>query len=101
MIDPKSHDVAFGKVLADIAALLKDGDVIEINGRALRGARDKTERARTRMMVSAYTARLRLTLETVPADRGTELDATIEALGLIDTQTQCNAIIRRACIRDD
>ncbi len=83
MIDPKALDAAFGKVLADIAALLKDGDVIAIDGKALRGARDKTESARTRMMVSAYAARLRLTLATVPADRGTELDAAIEALGLI------------------
>lgn len=83
MIDPKALDAAFGKVLADIAALLKDGDVIAIDGKALRGARGKTESARTRMMVSAYAARLRLTLATVPADRGAELDAAIEALGLI------------------
>jgi hypothetical protein len=70
-------------VLAAIAALLEDGDVIAIDGKALRGARDKTESARTRMMVSAYAARLRLTLATVPADRGAELDTAIEALGLI------------------
>lgn len=83
MINPKALDAAFGKVLADVAALLKDGDVIAIDGKALRGARDKSEGARTRMMVSAYAARLRLTLATVPADRGTELEAAIEALGLI------------------
>lgn len=83
MIDPKALDAAFGKVLADVAALLKDGDVIAIDGKALRGARDRTERARTRMMVSAYAARLRLTLASMPADRGTELEAAIEALGLI------------------
>lgn len=84
MIDPKALDAAFGKVLAEVAALLKDGDVIAIDGKALRGARDKSESAGTRMMVSAYAARLRLTLATVPADRGTELNAAIEALGLID-----------------
>lgn len=83
MIDPKALDAAFGKVLADMAALLKDGDVIAIDGKALRGARDKSESAWTRMMVSAYAMRLRLTLTTVPADRGTELAAAIEALGLI------------------
>lgn len=83
MIDPKALDAAFGKVLADVAALLQDGDVIAIDGKALRGARDKGESARTRMMVSAYATRLRLTLATVPADRGTELEAAIEALGLI------------------
>jgi predicted transposase YbfD/YdcC len=35
------------------------------------------------MMVSAYASRVRLTLATVPADRGAELEAAIEALGLI------------------
>ena len=83
MVDPKALDAAFGKLLADVAALIKDGDVIAIDGKALRGARDKDESARTRMMVSAYACRLRLTLATVTADRGTELDAAIEALGLI------------------
>lgn len=53
MIDPKALDAAFGKVLADVAALLKEGDVIAVDGKALRGARDKTESARTRMMVSS------------------------------------------------
>lgn len=83
MIDPKALDAAFGKVLAEVAALLQDGDVIAIDGKALRGARGKSESAKTRMMVSAYASRLRLTLATVPADRGAELDAAIEALGLI------------------
>ncbi|MFD1510718.1 ISAs1 family transposase [Lacimonas salitolerans] len=80
MIDPKALDAAFGKVLAEVAALLQDGDVIAIDGKALRGARGKSETAKTRMMVSAYASRLRLTLATVPADRGAELDAAIEAL---------------------
>ena len=83
MIDPKALDAAFGKVLAEVAALLQDGDVIAIDGKALRGARGKSESAKTRMMVSAYASRLRLTLATVPADRGVELEAAIEALGLI------------------
>jgi predicted transposase YbfD/YdcC len=83
MIDPKALDAAFGRVLADVAALLQDGDVIAVDGKALRGARDVGESARTRMIVSAYAARLRLTLASVPADRGAELEAAIEALGLI------------------
>jgi len=33
MIDPKALDAAFGKVFADVAALLKDGDVIAIDGK--------------------------------------------------------------------
>ncbi|MFG6661163.1 hypothetical protein [Sulfitobacter sp. 915] len=35
------------------------------------------------MMVSAYVSRLHLTLATMTADRGTEIDAAIEALGLV------------------
>ena len=84
IIDPKAQDAAFSKILSDVAKLLKDGDIIAIDGKALRGARDPGESAGTRMMVSAYASRLRLTLATVPADRGTELSAAIEALGLID-----------------
>ena len=87
MIDPKALDAAFGRVLAQIAALLGDGDVIAIDGHALRAARDKGQNAgqgmRTRMMVSAYAARLRLTLATVAADNGGELEAALEVLGLI------------------
>lgn len=51
MLDPKALDAAFGKVLAEVAALMRDGDVIAIDGKALRGARGKAESARTRMMV--------------------------------------------------
>jgi len=36
VIDPKALDAAFGKVLADVAALLKDGDVIAIPSRGLK-----------------------------------------------------------------
>ena len=43
----------------------------------------KGEASNTRLMVSAYASRLRLTLATVPADRGSELQAAIAALGLI------------------
>lgn len=70
VIDPKARDAAFGKVLADVAALFKDGDVIAIDGKALRGARDKDASARTRMMVSAHASRLRLAPATVTGDRG-------------------------------
>ena len=53
MIGPKALDAAFGRVLTDVAALLREGDVIAIDGKTLRGARGKGESARTRMMVSA------------------------------------------------
>lgn len=85
MIAPKALDAALGKILADVAAALQDGDVIAIDCKALRGARDTGESARTRMMVSAYSARLRLTLASATADHGTELDAALEV------QNACNA----------
>ena len=83
MIDPKALDAAFGRVLAQITVPVGDGDVIDIDGKALRGARDKGESARTRMKVSAFAARLRLTLATTAADLGGELEAALEVLGLI------------------
>jgi hypothetical protein len=46
MIDPKALDAAFGRVLAQIAVLLGDGDVIAIDGKALRRARDRWPRFR-------------------------------------------------------
>ena len=83
MIDPKALDAAFGQVFADVEALMADGDVVAVDGKSLRGARDQGQGVNTRMMVSAYASRLRLTLASVPADRGTELDAALRALGLI------------------
>jgi hypothetical protein len=41
MTDPKALDAAFGRVPAGIAALLGEGDLIAIDAKALRGARDK------------------------------------------------------------
>ena len=83
MLDPKALDAAFGRVLSEIAGLLGEGDVIAIDGKVLRGSRDRADGGRTRMMVSAYASRLRLTLASVPADRGDELEAALEGLGLI------------------
>ena len=83
MIDPGALDAAFGQVFADVEALMADGDVVAVDGKSLRGARDQGQGVNTRMMVSAHASRLRLTLASVPADRGTELDAALRALGLI------------------
>jgi hypothetical protein len=85
MIAPRALVAASGPVLADDAALLRGGNLIAIHRKALRGALDAgaSASARTRPMVSSYAARLRLTLVSVPTDRGTESEAAIEALGLI------------------
>lgn len=54
IIDPKALDAAFGRVMVEVAALLQDGGVIAMDGKALRGARGKSESTKTRMMVTAY-----------------------------------------------
>ena len=81
MIDPKALDAAFGRVLAEIMARLAEGDVIAIDGKVLRGSRDRAAAGRTRMMVSAHASRLRLTLACVPAEKGGELEAAVNAGG--------------------
>jgi len=83
MIDPKALDAAFGNVQAEVVGLLREGDVIATCAKAGQRARDKGESGRKRMMVSAYASRLRLTLASVTADKGTELEAALEVLGLI------------------
>ena len=76
----------FGRVLAQIAVLLGDGDVNAIDGKGLRGARDKGrntgQSARVRIMVSACAARLRLMLATVAAGPRGELVAAHQVPGL-------------------
>ena len=59
MIDPKALDVAFAQVLAAVSALLREGDVVTIDGKPLRGARDKCQSAQTRMMVISHTGSCR------------------------------------------
>jgi predicted transposase YbfD/YdcC len=84
MLDPKALDAAFGRLTATLVAALAKGGVIAIDGKSLKGAFDKGERHKPRMMVSAYATGLRLTLATVAATNGNEVDAALEVLGLID-----------------
>lgn len=73
--------------------------MIAIDGKALRGARGKSESARTRMMVSAYAARLRLMLASCATDNGTEPDAALEAPGLIALKGEVVTGDARGCLR--
>jgi len=84
MVDPNALDAAFGRLTAALVAALAKGGVIAIDGKSLKGAYDKGGRHKPRMMVSAYAAGLRLTLATVAAKDGNEVDAALEVLGLID-----------------
>lgn len=49
MIGPTRLDGVFGKFLAVVVALIKYGDALAIDDKALGGARDKSESVRTRM----------------------------------------------------
>jgi predicted transposase YbfD/YdcC len=84
MLDAKALDAAFGRLTASLVAALAKGGVIAIDGKSLKGAYDKGDKHKPRMMVSAYASGLRLTLATVAAKDGNEVDAALEVLGLID-----------------
>jgi hypothetical protein len=62
IIDPKALDAAFGALTASLLKALAEG-VIAIDGKSLKGAYDKGQSYMPRMMISAYAANLRLTLQ--------------------------------------
>ena len=84
MIDPKALDAAFGSLTASLLEALADGGVIAIHGKSLKGAYDKGEAYMPRMMVTAYAADLRLTLASLEAKGGSEVEAALGLIGLID-----------------
>ena len=84
MIDPKALDAAFGSLTASLLKALADGGVIAIDGKSLKGAYDKGEAYMPRMMVTAYVADLRLTLASLEAKGGSEVEAALGLIGLID-----------------
>ena len=84
MIDPKALDAAFSSLTATLLKALADGSVIAIDGKSLKGAYDKGEAYMPRMMVTAYAADLRLTLASLEAKGGSEVEAALALIGLID-----------------
>jgi predicted transposase YbfD/YdcC len=80
----RRSNAAFGRLTTTLVAALAKGGVIAIDGKSLKGAYEKGEKSSPRMMVSAYAAGLRLTLATVAAKNGDEVDAALEVIGLID-----------------
>jgi len=84
MLDPKALDAAFTTLTATLLKALADGGVIAIDGKSLKGAYDKGEAYMPRMMVTAYAAELRLTLASLEAKGGSEVEAALSLIGLID-----------------
>src|SRR5262245_59751592 len=68
-------------------ALLHVGFDLAVN-HSLKGAFEKGEKSSPRMMVSAYSTGLRLTLATVVAKDRNEVDAALEVIGLIDLKVK-------------
>ena len=58
--------------------------MIAIDGKSLKGAYDKGEEYMPRMMVTAYATNLRLTLASLEAKGGSEVEAALGVIGLID-----------------
>jgi predicted transposase YbfD/YdcC len=84
LIDPKALDAAFATLVAAMLQALAGGGVIAIDGKSLKGAYDKGNACAPKMMVSAYATGLRMTLASVAADDGNEVEAALTVLGLID-----------------
>lgn len=84
VLDPKALDAAFGSLTATLMQALAEGGVIAIDGKSLKGAYDKGRAYMPRMMVTAYAADLRLTLATLEAEGGSEVEAAMSLIGLID-----------------
>jgi predicted transposase YbfD/YdcC len=84
MLDPKALDAAFGQLTSTLVSTLAKGGVIAIDGKSLKGAYDKGKAFAPQMMVSAFATGLKLTLATVAAREGNEVEAALEVLGLID-----------------
>jgi hypothetical protein len=84
MLNPKALDAAFGTLMSRLVAALAKGGVIAIDGKSLQGAYDKRLAHAPRMMVSAFATGLRLTLASVAAKNGNDVNAALEVLGLID-----------------
>jgi predicted transposase YbfD/YdcC len=84
MLDAKALDAAFGSLTATLMKALADGGVIAIDGKSLKGAHAKGEAYMPRMMVTAYAADLRLTLASLEAEGGSEVEAALGLIGLID-----------------
>jgi predicted transposase YbfD/YdcC len=84
VIDPKALDAAFAALTATLMKALAGGGVIAIDGKSLKRAYDKGRAYMPRMMVTAYAADLRLTLASLEAEGGREVDAALALVGLID-----------------
>jgi predicted transposase YbfD/YdcC len=84
MIDPKALDAAFGSLTATLMKALADGGVIAIDGKSLKRAYDKGKAHMPRMMVTAYATDLRLTLASLEAEGGSEVETALALIGLID-----------------
>ena len=84
VIDPKALDAAFGSLTATLLAALAKGGVIAIDGKSLKGAYDKGRAHMPVMMVTAYATDLRLTLASLKAEGGNEVDAALALIDLVE-----------------
>jgi predicted transposase YbfD/YdcC len=84
VLDPKALDAAFASLTATLMQALAGGGVIAIDGKSLKRAYDKGKAYMPRMMVTAYAANLRLTLASLEAEDGGEVDAALSLIGLVD-----------------
>jgi predicted transposase YbfD/YdcC len=84
MLDPAAFAAVFAGFAAAFGKTIRTGDVIAIDGKAMKRAYEKGKQATPKMMVSAWGTEARMTLAARPVEKGDETSAAIEMLANLD-----------------
>ena len=83
-LDPAAFAEIFAAFAAAFGAAIGKGDVVAVDGKAMRRAYDKGKQSTPRMMVTAWGAEARMTLAARPVIEGDETNAAIAMLANLD-----------------
>lgn len=79
-LDPAAFAEMFGTFAAAFGTAIGEGDVIAVDGKAMKRAYEKGRQSSPRMMVTAWGAEARMTLAARPVVKGDETNAAIDML---------------------
>ena len=97
-LDPAAFGDIFARFAAAFGTAIGKGDVVAVDGKAMKRAYEKGKQSAPRMMVTAWGAEARMSLAARPVVKGDETSAAIAMLanldikGAIITATRCTAI---------
>lgn len=83
-LDPAAFETIFASFAAAFAAAIRQGDVIAVDGKAMKRAYEKGKQSAPRMMVTAWGAEARMSLAARPVVDGDETNAAIAMLASLD-----------------